>query len=106
MRTKRPIHPGAVVGVDLITWLFSGIAIIIVVFWAAFWAWQPAVPEADGDIVCDFLNLYTRQCMPVLGPIGSLEIAGIVFLGVSMSVYPFPATVSGWTWRLARTYVH
>ena len=81
---KKPIHPGAVVGVDLVLWLVMAIGIIICVLWGAFWTWQPAIPDEDGAIICDWINQWSRQCTPVLYPIGNLEIAGIVFTGLSM----------------------
>lgn len=82
--TKKPIHPGAVVGADLIIWLVMAIGIIIAVLWGTFWNWMPAIPDENGVIICDWLNEWSRECTPVLYPIGSLEIAGIVFTGLSM----------------------
>ena len=41
--------------------------------------WQPAVRNQSGILVCSMLNVFAKECAPVLYLVGSLQIAGIVF---------------------------
>lgn len=41
--------------------------------------WQPAMRTQSGLVVCNLLNVFARECEPVLYAVGSLQIAGIVF---------------------------
>ncbi len=72
------------VGVDLILWLVMAIGNAICVLYGVFWIWQPAVADENGVIICNWQNVWSRACTPVLYPVGNLEIAGIVFTGLSM----------------------
>ena len=54
-------------------------ALLLAAYGSLFRFWQPAVRTRSGILVCNTLNLFTRECEPTLYNIGSLQIAAIVF---------------------------
>lgn len=48
-----------------------------------YWAWAPAIPEANGTIDCTFwYNGFSPECASVAYRIGRMQIAGSVFLAL------------------------
>jgi hypothetical protein len=41
--------------------------------------WRPAVRTQSGLLTCNMLNLFAKDCQPILYTVGRLQIAGIVF---------------------------
>jgi hypothetical protein len=54
-------------------------ALLVAAYGSLFRFWQPAVRNQSGILVCNMLNIFTRECEPTLYDIGSLQIAGITF---------------------------
>ncbi|OAG38170.1 hypothetical protein AYO21_07630 [Fonsecaea monophora] len=52
-----------------------------------FRVWQPAVRTQSGILVCNMLNIFTRECAPTLYDIGNLQLAGIAFGTVVWSLH-------------------
>lgn len=54
-------------------------SLLLAIYGSLFRFWQPAVRTQNGLLICNMLNIFSRECQPTLYDIGSLQIAGIVF---------------------------
>ena len=54
-------------------------ALLLAAYGSLFRFWQPSVPNQSGILVCNMLNIFSRECEPTLYHIGSLQIVGITF---------------------------
>ncbi|KEF63849.1 uncharacterized protein A1O9_01827, partial [Exophiala aquamarina CBS 119918] len=53
-------------------------ALFIAGYGSLFRFWRPAVRTQSGILVCNMLNVFARECEPVLYAVGSLQIGAIV----------------------------
>lgn len=79
LRSSRSIHPGVNVGVDFIIWGLLIPAITFAAWGGLFRVWRPAVLDANGQVECDILNVFAKECSPILYIVGGLELSGVVF---------------------------
>ncbi|EXJ90864.1 hypothetical protein A1O1_03969 [Capronia coronata CBS 617.96] len=54
-------------------------ALFLAGYGSLFRVWRPAVRTQSGLLVCNMLNIFARECEPVLYSIGNLQIGAIVF---------------------------
>ncbi|MCJ1253522.1 hypothetical protein MMC24_001334 [Lignoscripta atroalba] len=75
-------HPAWHITLDFLLLSLCIPAMIFSITGGLFWYWRPALLNSAGQINCEFLffNEWARECNPVAYTIGSMQIAGIVFL--------------------------
>ena len=61
--------------------------LLLAAYGSLFRFWQPAVRTQSGILVCNMLNIFSRECEPTLYDIGSLQMAGIAFGTIVWSVH-------------------
>jgi uncharacterized membrane protein YagU involved in acid resistance len=77
-------------------------ALILAAYGSLFRFWQPAVHTQSGILLCNMLNVFTRECAPALYHIGALQIGGIVF-GIAVWTIHFVLLLVGLrNWRRSR----
>lgn len=54
-------------------------SLLLAAYGSLFRFWQPAVRTQNGLLICNMLNIFSKECQPTLYDIGNLQIAGIVF---------------------------
>lgn len=69
---------------SIITYVFILILLLVATVFcgvgSVFPYWQPdATVNQNGVVICNALNMFTRECEPMIYQIGGLQIAGIVF---------------------------
>ncbi|KAI1608830.1 hypothetical protein EDD37DRAFT_383493 [Exophiala viscosa] len=74
---KRSQLVHAVVSTLLLLTLFP--ALFLAGYGSLFRFWRPAMRASSGVIPCTMLNIFARECEPVLYHVGTLQIGGIVF---------------------------
>jgi len=79
LRSTKSLNPVVYLVVDFLIWGLLIPALTFAIWGGLFRYWTPAVPDEDGEIICDIYNLFAKECSPVLYTVGSLELGGIVF---------------------------
>lgn len=74
---KRSQLVHAVVSTLLLLSLFP--ALFLAGYGSLFRFWRPAMRASSGVIPCTMLNVFARECEPVLYHVGTLQIGGIIF---------------------------
>ncbi|ETN39671.1 uncharacterized protein HMPREF1541_05897 [Cyphellophora europaea CBS 101466] len=69
---------------NIITYAFIIIILFVAIVFAGvgglFPHWQPEVTRSsNGAVICNSLNMFTRECEPMIYRIGELQIAAIIF---------------------------
>jgi hypothetical protein len=77
-------------------------ALILAAYGSLFRFWQPAVHTQSGLLICNMLNIFTRECAPALYHIGALQIAAIVFGIAVWSIHFVLLLVGLRNWRRSR----
>jgi hypothetical protein len=77
---RKPMPPKVCVALFAITLLSLGPSLFLAGHGSLFRHWRaPAVRNTSGVLVCNLLNVFSRECEPILYAVGELQIAGIVF---------------------------
>ncbi|KAL6247488.1 hypothetical protein RBB50_005834 [Rhinocladiella similis] len=54
-------------------------SLILAAYGSLFRFWRPAMRTQSGGVPCNMLNVFARECQPILYSVGRLQLAGIVF---------------------------
>ncbi|KIW14678.1 hypothetical protein PV08_07462 [Exophiala spinifera] len=54
-------------------------SLILAAYGSLFRFWRPAMRTQSGGVPCTMINVFARECQPVLYSVGRLQLAGIVF---------------------------
>ena len=77
---QKPMPPKVCIVVLALTLLSLGPALFLAGHGSLFRHWQnSAVRGQNGGLVCNMLNIFSRECEPILYSVGELQIGGMIF---------------------------
>lgn len=77
---QKPVPPKICVIICVLILLSLGPSLFLAGHGSLFRHWQAsAVRSHNGGLVCNILNIFSRECEPILYFVGELQIAGITF---------------------------
>ena len=77
---KRPCPPRTTVAITILILLSLAPALVLAGHGSLFKHWRPpAVRSQNGILRCNLINIFTRDCEPILYKVGELQIGAIAF---------------------------
>ncbi len=77
LTSRRTLLIDAAVSSLILVTLFP--SLFLAGYGSLFRFWRPAMRTQSGGVPCTMLNVFSRECQPVLYSVGNLQLAGIVF---------------------------